>query len=153
MVVKVCCYYRRIHIISRMLYGAELIYILVLWNYHKSSGMLSGRSLNTGTSLYQSVHFRIMQSNVMVFNIFFYISECRFIGKGSYGSCLEYVSLSEKDFRIRMGLLLIFSREVKVDIRLLVAVKSKECFKGYIVAVFFHHCSAFRAGLIRHIHS
>ena len=136
-----------------MLYRAELIYILILWNYHKSAGMLSCGPLYSGTSLHQSVHFGIMQGKVMILNISFYISESRFIRKGSNGTGFKHMTLSKEHFCVGMGLLLVFSGEVKVDIWFLIPVESKECLKWYVMSVFFHHCAALGAGLIRHVHS
>ena len=50
-----------------------------------------------------------------------------------------------------MGLTLIFSGKVKVDIRLLIPLKSKERLKGDIKSILFKGCAAHWAGFVRHI--
>ena len=50
-----------------------------------------------------------------------------------------------------MSLPLIFSRKIKIYIRLLVSLKPKESLERYIKSFFIKRMSAFRAYLIRHI--
>ena len=136
-----------------MLYRAEFMYISVLRHNHKTAWMLSRCSLYTCTASNKTVYLRIVQYKMMVVHISFYITVGCFIRKRAYCSGLENMALAEKHLCIGMSLLLVFAGKVKVNIRLFVTVESEEGFKRNVVSVLTHHCSALRAGFVRHVHS
>ena len=50
-----------------------------------------------------------------------------------------------------MGIGLIITREVQIDIRLFITFKSQKCLKRYVISVFFQRRSAFGTDSIRQI--
>ncbi|GFI61970.1 hypothetical protein IMSAG049_01141 [Clostridiales bacterium] len=129
------------------------MYVLISWYYHKSARMLARCPFYSLAAAHKSVHFCIMQRNVVLLHIFLHISIGGFVCQSSYCSSLKNMPFAKKRFRIVMRLLLILPRKVKVNVRFLVPVKSKKCFKWYVVSIFFKHCSAHRAFFVRHINS
>ena len=77
-----------------------------------------------------------------------YITECGFFRDSTDCSGFKNLTLAEECFGVFMDYRLIHARKVKVNIRLFIALKSKECFKRNIVAVFSVLRSAFRTHLI-----
>ena len=123
-----------LHIISRMLYRCKCIDLLTVRKYYDSSGVLTGGTAHSHAPLNQTVYFCGSFFNSLFFIVFFDHSVGCFICKGTYGSCLKGVALSENDSGVGMSLCLVFSRKVKVDIRLLVTFESKESLEWYIIA-------------------
>ena len=52
-----------------------------------------------------------------------------------------------------MGIGLVFTREVKIDIRLLITLESEESLKRYIKTVLYEFFAAYRTHLIGHVHT
>ncbi len=67
-----------------------------------------------------------------LFIVIFHIAEGRLIRQRTDGSCPEGLSCTENNLRIFVGLTLVITGEVQVDIRLLVSLKSQEGLKGNI---------------------
>ena len=113
--------------------------------------MLSRGTAHTYTALDDAVDLTIALSRPPFLIVFFYIAEGSFICQRTDGACAEGLALSEDNLRIIVSLALILTREVQIDVRLLVALKSKEGFKRNVKSVLFQRGSADRAGFIRHI--
>ena len=69
----------------------------------------------------------------------------------AYGACLKGLSFAEYLFGIGVGLGLVISGKIQIDIRLLIALESKEGLKGDIESVFYKRLSAYGTDLIRHV--
>ena len=134
MVLKMCCNNICIHIICRMLDCGKFINLMFMRYYDNSTRMLACGSLYTRTSFRQTLHLTSSFMNISFFKIFVHITICCLFCKGTDGSCPECLSLSENNFYIFMRFWLIFSREIQVNIRLFISLKSKECLKWNIMS-------------------
>ena len=153
MVVKVCRYRIRCHIICRMLYRRKRINLLTHRQYYNTSRMLSCCSSNTYTALYNSIDFTGTFMLSTLFVIVLHISKRSLICQCTNGSCSEGLTVTKDNLCIFVRLTLIFTREIKVDIRLLISFKSKEGFKRNIKAIFYQLLSTIWTISIRHITS
>ena len=61
------------------------------------------------------------------------------------------MSCTKEEFYILMGIGLMLTREVKVDIRLFVSKEAKECLERDILSVLTHNSSAFGTVPDRHV--
>ena len=153
MVIKMCSDDIAVYIIGRMLHRRKFLNFLTHGQYNDTSRMLSGRTADTGTALNDTVDLAVtlMLSPLLV--VILHITESRLFRKGTDCSGLEGLTLSENNLCISVGIRLIFTGEVQVDIRLFISLKTKESLKRNIKTFFVHLCSAFRTDLIRHITS
>ena len=115
--------------------------------------MLTGTSSDTRTSLNYSVYLTFSFTRTDAVIIFLYETVSCLISKRRDSSCSERLSVAKDNLRVLMSLGLILTREVKVDIRLFISLKSKECLKRDIKSVLVQKSSALRASLIRHVTS
>ena len=148
-------------------------------NYH-TTRMLPRGSPDTGTSQGQTLHLasslcdRCILLSVLlrgllihsgrlglrheillgvILEVIIHISKCCLFRNTTYGSRLECLALTEEYLGVCMCLRLILTREVQIDIRLLVSVESKECLEWYIVSFLYKRCSTIRTVSVRHITS
>ena len=98
--------------------------------------MLAGGTAHAYTALNNTVDLAVSLPGSPFLIIFLYITESRFIRQCTNGSCTESLALTENNLRIVMGLTLIFTGEIEVNIRLFISFKSKEGFKRNIMAFF-----------------
>ena len=115
--------------------------------------MLSCGTANTGASLYNTVDFTVTFMHTALFKIVLHITERSFLRKSTDGSCFECLALTKDNLCVSVGICLVFTGEVKVDIRLFISLESKERFERNIKSLFLHLRSALRADLVRHIAS
>ena len=151
MIIKMCCDNITVHIIGRMLNRSKLLNLFSHRKYDNSSRMLSGSPSHTGAALDNTVNLTVtlMYSTFLI--IIFHIAKGCFLSKCTNGACLEGLALSKNNLCISVGIRLIFSGKVKVNIRFLISLKSQECLERNIKSLFLHFGSTFRAYLIRHI--
>ena len=142
-----------VFVICRMLYRSKFLNFLTYRKNNDTARVLSCRSSDTGASLNDPVNLTVTLMLSTFFIIIFHITECCFFCKCADGSCLECLTLTENNLRITMGICLIFTGEIQVNIRLFISLKSKERFKRNVKSLFIHLCSTFRADTIRHIAS
>ena len=153
MIIKMCRDDITVFVICRMLYRCKFLNFLTYRKNDDTARMLSGRSSDTGASLNDTVDLAVTLMLSSFFIVVFNITERCFFRKRTDGSCLEGLAFSENNLCISMRIRLIFTREVQVDIRLFVSLKSKERFKRNVESLFIHLCSTFRADAVRHIAS
>jgi len=153
MVVKVCGYGIRGHIIRRMLYRGEGVNILPQRQYNDTAGMLTGTSPHSGTSGSDTVDLAGPLMNATFFKIILHITESSLIRQGCNGSGTESLSCAEDNLRVFMRLGLVLTGEVQVDIRLLISLESQERLERNIKAILMKFLSTHRADLVRHIDS
>ena len=126
MVVKVCGYGIRGHIIRRMLYRGEGVNILPQRQYNNTAGMLTSTSPHSGTSGSDTVDLAGPLMNATFFKIILHITESGLVRQGCNGSGTESLSCAEDNLRVFMRLGLVITGEIQVDIRLLVSLETKE---------------------------
>ena len=115
--------------------------------------MLSGSSFYSDAALKKTVDLTFTFSFSMLFEIFLHITICGFFSNRTDRSCAEGVSFSKYNLGFRMRSGLIFSGKIKINIRFLISVKTKESFKWNIESVFFQRFPSNRADFVRHITS
>ena len=118
---------------------------------YDTARVLTCGTLDTGTTHKQPLCLSLGNVDTLFFKVFHNIAVCSFLRYSAYCTCTEYVPCTKKLFYVFMCSRLIVTGEVKVDIRLLVSVETKEGLERYIVAVLYHRCTAYRTILILHI--
>ena len=151
MVVKVGGHRGGGHIIGRVLYRGKGIDFLAQGKYDNTARVLSRGAAHAHAALHDPVDLAIALPCPPLLIILLHITESRLIRQCADGAGTEGLPLSKNDLGVIVGLTLIFTGEVKVDIRLLIPLKSKEGLKGNIKPVLFKGCTAHGTGLIRHI--
>ena len=115
--------------------------------------MLSGTPSDSSTPLDNPVNLAVSLPLSPLLIVILHIAERRLICQGSYRARTVGLASAEDDLRILVGVTLIVAREVKVNIRLLVPLESKERLERNIESVLNQLLPADRAVLIRHIPS
>ena len=129
-----CRYGSGRHIIGRMLDRGKGIDFLPMGKHDNASRVLSRRSSHTDAASHNPVYLTAAFANAPVLVIALHIAVSRLIGQCADCSGTEGLPFSENNFRIGMRAALVLSREIQVDIRLLVTLKAEEGFKWNIVA-------------------
>ena len=153
MVIKMCGDDITVHIIGRVLHRCKFLNLLTHRQYDDTSRMLASGTADTGTTLHDTVDLTVTLVLPPFLIIVLHITKCGFFRKGTNGSRLKGLPFSEDNLCIPVGIGLIFTGKVQVDIRLLITFKTKECLKRNIKAFLVHPGTAFRTDLIRHITS
>ena len=153
MVVKVCRYGIRGHIIRGMLHRGKGVDILSERQHDDSTGMLAGTASYTGTSGSNTVDLAGPLMNATFFKIILHIAEGGLIRQGCNGSGTEGLTRTENNLRVFMRFGLVLTGEVQVDIRLLISLESQERLERNIEAILMKLLSTHRTDLVRHIDS
>ena len=153
MIIKMRCNNGCCLVICRMLHRCKRVNCPSHWKYNNSSRMLSGRTAHANTALQQTLNFHRPLRNSFLLKIIFHITVCRLIRKCTYRTGTECLSGTKNNFRICMGFTLVFTGKVQINIRLFIPVKSKECFKRYVMSIAHKFCPTIRTFLRRHIKS
>ena len=151
MIVKVGGDDTAIHIIGRMLYRREKMHIHIARHYHDASWMLASGTLDSHAALSQTIYIGNMFSLSFFFEEFFHIAKSCLICHSLDRTGLINIILAKENLRIFMCHRLIDTREVQVDIRHLVSIKTKENCKRNIMTILHHFGPANWAILIRQI--
>ena len=138
-------------IVCRVLHWCERIYFFTVRQYNNTTRMLPCGSSYPDTALHNTVNLTDTLALPTFFIIVFHITKCRFICQCTNSSCLKSMSRSENNFRISMGISLIFTREVQVNIWLFISFESQESLKRNIKSFFSEGRPAYRAFFIRHV--
>ena len=136
------------HIVRRVLDGAEVIDLIGIRHDDHAAGMLAGGTLDAGTAQRQAVLFRVVDRSPPLIQILFDVTVGRLVLNTGDGAGLEHVGLAEQLFRVAVDVGLVLAREVQVNIRLLVAVETKEGLERDVVAVHQHPGTAVGAVLV-----
>ena len=146
-----CCDYIRCHIICRVLHRGKGINIFAVRKNDNPSRVLSRTSSDSRTPFHNSLNLTFSLSAVSLLIIIFHKTICRLICKSTDCSRTESLACSENHFRIFMSITLIIAREIQVDIRLFIPLKSKKRLKRNIKPVFCKGFPTYRTFFIRHI--
>ena len=136
------------HIVRRVLDGAEVIDLIGIRHDDHAAGMLARGTLDAGAAQRQAVLFRVVDRSPPLIQILFDVTVGRLVLNTGDGAGLEHVGLAEQLLRVAVDVGLILAREVQVNIRLLVAVKTKESLERDVVAVHQHPGAAVGAVLV-----
>ena len=150
-IVKMGCNGGGGHIVGRVLHRSKGVDLLSQGKHDDAPRMLSRSPPHSHAALNDAVDLAVALSASPFLIIFFHIAEGRLVRQGADGPCPEGLALAEDNLRVVVGLTLVFSGKVQVNIRLLVPLKSEESFKWNIKSVLFQERTADRAFLIRHI--
>ena len=142
-----------LHIVSRMLYRSKFIDVMTVRKHHNTAGMLPGTAPDPGAAYRDPLNLTAALPLLTFLIIILYKSISRLVSQRADRSRLKSVSFTEQDFCVFMGLCLIISGKVQVDVRLLVSLETEECLKRNIKAGFNKRLAAHRAVLIRHVKS
>ena len=145
---EVCCYNVGIRVVGGMLHRSEIVYFVFLRDNDDAARVLSRSALYANAMRNKTLYFRLCGVYLVFIKIFAHIAVCRLARNGTYSTRAENVFRTEKLFSVFMYLALHFAREIQVDIRRFLAVKSEECLKRYIVPVALERRSATRAVFI-----
>ena len=134
----------RVGIVRGMLHRAKVPDLVFLRDNHQTARMLSGGAPDTHAPCREPGFLRPVGGFGAFGQVFFHITEGGFFRHRTDGSRPENVGFPKHLNAVRMGLCLIFSGEVQIDIRHLVAAEAQEGFKGNVEAILFHLAAAFR---------
>ena len=141
------------HIIRWILDRRKVVDIHVVRNNNDSPGVLSCCTLDTGSALSKTFHLCI----TIKLPIISLVTLDKAIGSlGSHRtnrSCTEGIFLTKDITHIQVGARLVFSREVQVNIRNLIPIKTKEGLERNILSVFAEFMTTVWTVLIGHIKS
>ena len=151
MVLKMCCNNIGCCVVRRMLDRRERINLLMLWQHDHTTRMLSGCTFHACQSQSDTFHLTTPFYLLMLFVIFVHISKCGFLCQRTNRSRTECLSLSKKFLCISMCFGLILTREIQINIRLFIAIETKECLKRNIVSFLRHQRATLWAFPVRHI--
>ena len=139
------------HIVGRMLNRRKGMDFLSVGQHHDTARMLACGTAHAHTALHDPVDLTVPLVLASFLVIILHITEGRLVRQRADGSGPEGLSLSENHLGVFMGLGLIITGKVQVDIRLLVSLESQEGLKRDVKAFLFQRRPADRAGLVRHV--
>ena len=143
----------RVGVVSRVLHRAEIIDFLVAGDDHHAAGMLSGGALDIGTAQRQPFFFRPGHLLFPLFQVLEHKAVSGFFRHGTHSAGLEHMALAEQLKGVAVGLSLVLTREVQVNIRDLGAAVAQKGFKGDVEAVLVQLRAADRAGPVGQVRS
>ena len=147
--VEVCRLPFRTHIVCRILNRTNIVNIHIVRYDDDPTWVLSGRPFDTGDTTDETIDFRIPIRQLILRLIPFDVAIRRLLSDRTDRSGTVDVIVTEQDFRIGMGLRLVFSTEVQIDIRYFIPFKSKERLERNVMTIFKQRDITFRTGFIR----
>ena len=139
------------HIIGWILNRCKVINIHVVRDNNDSTWVLSSRPLDSSSSLRQTLNFGVSVKLSIVALVALDKSISRLSCNGTNSSSPKGIFLTKDITHIQVSARLIFPREVQINIRYLVPVKSKEGLKRNILTVLAQLVATLWTVLIRHI--
>ena len=153
MIVKVRRHDIRCRIIGRMLHRRKGIDLFPQRKNDDTARMLPGTPSDPCTSKHDPVDLTFALTLSPLGKIILHVSERRLIRQRSDGSGPVCLSGTKDDFRVLVGITLIITGEIQVDIRFFIPLKSQERLERNVESVLLKRLAADRARLIRHIPS
>ena len=126
----------RIVVVGGMLHRSEGVDILPEGQHDDASRVLARGPADAGAAQDNAVDLAVPLVKAPLFIIFLHVAEGGLVRQGADGSGSEGLSGAEDHLRIFVGLALVLSGKVQVNIRLLVALKAQEGLKGNVKAHF-----------------
>ena len=140
-----------IGIIGRMLHWAEVPNLIFLGNNNQTAGVLSRSTAHTHTAGSQAGFFGLGGGLITLLQVLFYIAESGFLRHGADGTGTEHMGRAEHGNTVLMSLRLIFTGEIQVNIRHLIAAEAQKGLEGDVEAVLFQLGATDRAVHVRKI--
>ena len=134
-----------------MLHRREGINLLPVGKDDDAARMLSGGLPDIRNADGQALDLGPPSVLSLLLKVIHDIAVRRLGGQAGHGSRAEGLPRAEDHLRVLMRLGLVLTREIKVDIRLLVPLKAKERLKGNVKAKLQKLRSALRALPVRHV--
>ena len=139
------------HIVRRMLHRRKGIDILSDGQNHDTAGMLPRTSAHPRHPHGEPLYLALAAVFLSFLEIIFHIAESRLVRQRCDGSRPVCLAGAEDDLRIFVGLGLVLSGEIQINIRLLISLEAQEGLKGDIKSVFVQFFPAHRTVFIRHV--
>ena len=152
-IIEVCGHDIGRGIVSRVLHRTEFIDLVIVRTDDDAARMLTGRTLDAGAVLRQTVLFIFVDRDVPFFEELRHIAKGCLFGDRADGPGLKHILFAEDGPHITMCDRLIFPGEVQVDIRFFVAFEPQERRERDRIAVSLHRRPAVRAVHRRHVHA
>ena len=127
-----------LHVVRRVLDGAEIVDVEGVRHDDHAAGVLAGGALDAGAADAQAVFLGAVDGLAPLLQVLFDVAVGGLVLQAGDGARLEDVLLAEEFLGIAVDVGLILAGEVQVDIRLLVAVKAQEGLEGDVVAFHDH---------------
>ena len=127
------------------------MHIHITGHYHNTSRMLSCGALNSITANGHLINVGLPLGLPLFLKVFSHKAIGGFLRHSTNGTGTEYIILTEKLLSVLMSHWLVFTREIKVNIRNLITIKAQEYGKWNLVAILYHISTANRTVLIRQI--
>ena len=124
-----------IGVVRRVLYGTEVIDLLVLGDDHHAAGVLAGGALDAGAADGQAVLLRLGGRPPPLLQVLLHIAESRLFRHRTNGPGSEHVGLSKQLKGVPVGAGLVLAGEVQVDIGHLVSPEAQKGLEGDVEAV------------------
>ncbi|MNN19875.1 hypothetical protein D3C81_1331310 [compost metagenome] len=140
-------------IICRILDWRNIFNLNVIRNYDNTAWMLTRASLHSGTTGCETIQLSSAPMLLMLFFIFFGKAECCFLSDCTYCSRPEHIFLTKHNLCKIVGLRLILTGEVKIDIGNLITLKTEEGLKRNILSFSLKFITTIRTILIRQVKS
>ncbi|MMZ60317.1 hypothetical protein D1872_224000 [compost metagenome] len=153
MIIKVSRHPFRVCIISRILDWRNIFNLNVIRNYDYTARMLPRTALHSGTAGCKTIQLSSAPMLLMFFFIFLRKAECRLLGDSTYCTRTEHIFLAKHNLGEIVGLRLIFTGKVKIDIGHLIPLKTKKGFKRNILSFSFKLMATIWTILIRQVKS
>ena len=138
-------------VICRVLHRTEIPNLILLRNNHQAAGMLAGGTPHAHTAGSQAGLFRFRGGFPPFLHILFDITEGSFFCHSTNGTGTEHMGCAKHGNTVFMGLCLILTGEIQVNIGHLVAAEAKEGFKRNVKTILFHPCAAYGTVHIRQV--
>ena len=138
-------------VIGRVLYGSEVIDIVVVGNNNHAARMLTGGALDAHTAVNNALYLSGVCDNALVLIILLRETECRLVGDCRDCSGFENVVLAEEFYSVPVRLRLVFAGEIQVDIGRFISLETEEGLKRNIMSVTDKRRAAFRTVLRRQV--
>ena len=141
-----------LHIVGRMLDGRKGGHFLPVGKHHDAAGVLSRGTAHLGAAHGDALHLRPAHAGDAVLLVVpEHIAVGGLVLHGADGPRLVGLALAEDHLGVGVGLGLVISRKVQVDIRLLVSLKAQEGLKRNVKAVLDELFPTDGAYCIRHV--
>ena len=138
-------------VIGRILNRSKVIDIHIIWNNNDTTRVLTSCPFDPSRSSSQALHFHILIKLPIVPLIATDKAIGCFGSNGTYGTCPKGIFFPENIPDIQMGIGLVISREVQIDIGHLVPIETKEGLKGNVLAILIIGMATLFTLFIRHI--
>ncbi|MNI39102.1 hypothetical protein D3C73_932750 [compost metagenome] len=153
MIIKMSSHPFRACIVRRILNRRNIFNLDIIRHNNYSARMLSCTSLHPGAAGRKTIKLGTPPMLVMLLLVFLGKAKCCFLGNCPDRPCAEHIFLAKHNLGEIVGLRLIFTGKVKIDIGHLIPLKTKKGFKRNILSFSFKLMATIWTILIRQVKS